>query len=1143
MNALPPSGNIVRALAVLFVLCAWCSPASAQVPSVTVTRESVAAAEDSKPWLVCFVFDRSSSMRPSEGAGRGWWHDVIDDSQKKLDQLQSSLKSFDLRIYSFDSRASDFNRPYGARTFAISTAEDANLIKAELRRWPLPDRNQATNLWTSLRNIFDGIAASDASSRYSGVLVTVFSDGADSVSGGQSAESREAAMRSSLDRLRTKVNARISVLPIGEWRRPESKERLAQLRSMADLEELNKPIEIPKVIRLSVDPKLVPLPAMVDPGANSKVAVAFRGFEAADVRDVQVVLRSMPDGISIRPEAFTASGGELVVKTSRPLEDGGTGWIDLIVKDAAGVRRSISVQAAIPAVKRIPAASQWGLPPECASFGRLAVIQAGEPFQLALALPSDAKVTWKFDGITSGGSNSWFKSEPVSAGVHKVQVDVKTAEDSRSAEFSVLAVNPDMQMKGPDEIHAGDLATFEILQDPANPIVPKGFESLLGPEEWIDRTSESSSKLDVRFDRKGSERVTVRRKIMACGSDDVECRVTKIVKVKAGPAVRLLGGEVVRGLPERLEAELSEATQIAGVIFEIGGKRAEALISPATGDEPAKASVKWVFGKESTSLVRVVPILKNDSGTNRKESDPECQVRAQERTFAVVDPEADLVMSNPVDGAILSYGSPVSVQLRPDGRNGDQIQSIDVEVAPEQGPPIRSVLNAKGNWTWEFVPQPEWGASLKLKALGQFQQQGDLPRPSLERTHKLAAVKPSLAFGGDAASGTVSFTGRNATPPPVTVSVVSEGTDLYPASALAAVEWSVDPSLKITSQSDADRVIGLAASRSGTFAIRATVRTRDGKSYDLPRELTILPAPVIPGPELADASFDYREPIEIEHGGTSGAWSNTLIRHRRAGGEWKAIEPGARLDPLPSKEEQIDFEVWYQPWGAMDTKEPWSADSGWVRSQPMKGIATLPRDWLWPFVVVMCAIGLCCLWWRLTLPEKDWIGAWRWQGTPKSSRLDTTNTGSLASWDWVCYRRFRMNLRGLDIPEKEWQCVVEAELKVGRHAKLESTKEGVKETYPCEPISDKTGGKTITFVIPEDSVLGRLLNPPTATQKRYKVHKKNILLTAQPYKAGDPLRDFPSKKAPGPRGKEFMFGVGAFLILGVAGLLIVTGIV
>ena len=176
----------------LFALLCLCMLALAaranDARQVTITRSETTGASTARPWLVQLVFDQSGSMqaRCDEdplAKGRPRWTVVVEDAQKKVEQLQRALGAYDLRIYTFGSKAAKYGAPFEERSFTVASESDAKEVADELVRLPEPRRGESTNLWNSLSDLSSGAASDPASRNYSGLLTIVFSDGLDYLGG------------------------------------------------------------------------------------------------------------------------------------------------------------------------------------------------------------------------------------------------------------------------------------------------------------------------------------------------------------------------------------------------------------------------------------------------------------------------------------------------------------------------------------------------------------------------------------------------------------------------------------------------------------------------------------------------------------------------------------------------------------------------------------------------------------------------------------------------------------------------------------------------------------------------------------------------------------------------------------------------
>ena len=967
----------IAALALAVTLAGRSS--SAQSPQVEITRSLEAASVDRKPWLVVAVFDRSGSMlrecaEDPRRLGRTNWAVVFEDAESKLQQLQKTLGAFDLRVYTFGTQAAEYARPFEGRTFTIKDASDLADVRRDIRAIR-PRNGEGTNLWNSLRSIFGGIESASLASTYEGVVVVVFSDGMDDLGdrGSTAAAARERLMKAALDQARSSIDIRLSVLPIGEWR--SNPAQLAQLRTLAGISELGAAIEVPMIASYSIAPASVLLAPLPEAGAETGLPVRIKGFDASSAGAISVALKDQTPGLSMTADRFGASGGVLRFSSATSLAGGASGIVEVGFRDASGNVDTLGLRVVVPSFQRVAPVESWGLPEVCGTVGgrRAVVLEMGQPLDLAIPVPAGATVAWAVDGA-SAASGPVLALPDLAVGEHRVTVKVSTADETKDAEIVVLVIDPAIRIQGPSEVRAGDAAKLKIDLDS----LPTSVRSLLGPATWTVKGVDQAGgdTISVRFDRRGSERVSVRRSLSFCGTE-IEFTGSVVLTVTPGPAVRLLGGELVRGREQRIEAALSGADEISRVVFEVDGNRSEANVDPAKDGRPAIAWIRYTPRTLEPVRVSATPIIKDDRGLDREIDDPECASRTQTRVYSVVEPDVLLHFESPKSGAELAFAEPFDLKVVPSGDDATVVERVSVRVRPEQGASSELSVVRSGGWAASLTPTTAMGSSITLEAQA-FEATGPIGQPvSLEVT--LVAPEPSLVATGAAATGTVTWTGRNESPPPVTVAVQLRGTDrLYPRTELRSLDWSVrGTGLSLESKSEADATAAFAIKWAGPETIFARVVAADGRAYDLSTEVAARPEPVVPGPKLVKRRVVGTATVEIDHADTKGAWTDYRVRGRIGDGEWTPLVEES-FDAAVGSTTPAEVEVWYRPWGAEANETPWDGRGGWVRSEPLPLELLKPHSPLLIAIAAAVAVLLAAVAWYLFTGHEFWGGTARW---------------------------------------------------------------------------------------------------------------------------------------------------------------------
>jgi hypothetical protein len=1011
----------IRVAVLQLVLLLLAAPPAAAQDEILVVRSADSATVAQKPWLVVFVFDKSGSMlgpcrEDPSGARRRSWDVVTEDAEKKLAQLQSTLGSFDLRMYAFGSRAAEFSRPIEGRNFSIADAGDVQRLRQDIRRMSDPRNGEGTNLWNSLGSIFAGLGESAGMSAYAGAVVVVFSDGADSLQPTDQdrrlSEGRKTTMLSALEAARQAVDIRLSVLPIGAWLQDPT--QLEALRSIATLSELGVAVDVPVVVSYAITPSTLGTEPLTEAGASVDVRYRLEGFTPAGASRMRIALRDASPGLSLQRGRSDPQGGRLRLSTDRSLEGGATGRIEFTFFDDEELE-SRNIRLAVPPFEKVAPIEAWGLPEGCADLGgrRAIVLGAGQALDLAVAAPSSARVTWSVDGRVASNTPRLQVSD-LPPGRHAVRVEIATSDDSEAADLDVFVVDRTVTLRGPEEVRAGDPATFEAELSGLPPML----ESRLGPATWTiqGRDEQAGDAVTTRFDRRGTERIAFSRTLELCG-ERFDFTASTVLSVTPGPAIRLLGGEIVRGRESRIEAAMSGETDISRVVFEIDGVQKEANIDAADADGPAIAWIRHRADDGDPVPVRATPILKDDRGLDRAIDDPECATRAQTRVYSVVEPDVRIAVESPRTGIEVAYGTPIDVRVRLEGEDAEVVERVVVRVRPGSGTASELVLTAGTDWSAGVTPSVSMGGSLDLVAQA-YEASAEIGEP-VSVAVTLVAPQPELIVTGAASTGTVTWTGRNENPPPVTVAVVSRGTDRpYPMMELRSLEWSVRGNgLEVESKSESDATAAFAIKRAGPETIRAVVSTADGRTRDLATEVVARPEPVVPGPKLASRRVVGTSAVEVDHADTKGAWSDYRVRGRIGDGEWMPLTEES-FDTAVASATPAEVEVWYRPWGADDYETPWDGRGGWVRSAPMPLELLKPHSPLWIAVALLASLFLAVLSWRLLVGHMYWgaTAMWTTDGSEDPPRGSYSPRLPIRWWGGGRRPRYRLWAKEAEVP-------------------------------------------------------------------------------------------------------------------------------
>ena len=956
-----------------FIFCWLLAPAplaNAQnppTPTVAIRHSTDAQQQGSqRPWLVTFVFDESGSMLQKDaGESSDRWTIAVRDASIKLRSLQTQLKSFDLRVHYFSTKASEWRSPLGERVYTIASASDVEAVLREIQNQRKPIQGQATNLWKSLDNILASSRENNIAANYSGLILSVFSDGVDSIpSDGpdqRPSRTRKASMLKSLEQVRSACNLRLSWTAIG----PDINQLfLQELGAIGDVLKLGEAIPLPINEIISADPRTIFLPPLTKSLQTADIAIDLSSLPDAQRKGAAFKLAKSNGIFEIKQLT-----GSLQLKRLIAGDEGSTVRVTCSVPAAASAQNQTRLvtdfEVAVQSLKRIPNNDSWGLPLPCSQVDDLPflVLLTGEPLHLSAAtLPPSATVSWNLDG-KSAGSERALDVQRLEPGMHVVTLVAKTADDEKHAEVRVLVIEPALTISGPAKFAAGDQVVFKA-ELPA--YIPTSMRPRGQCFHWLSQSPtpiSTDGSFTMSFDSKGSGSVSVNCELNCCGQKIV-LSGRRVFDIDAGPAVRLDGGDLARGVATTIRARITKRNQIADVLFSVGegASQTRAVIVPdPTEPDSAFAEFEVTPGNESTLTIVALPVLKNDSGKPRDKSDPACQSRKQSAQFRVTDPEITLSMSKPSPGAGLRYGETFEIQIKPIGADASIIDQVRITISSAAGQ-TQHTLAQQSDWTQSVKPAVSMGASLTIHA--EAVDKGGvavmLTEAFEDQTFQLTAAKPEIHVtqsGGG--SGPVVWTGRGAEPPLIAASIVVAGTDSpYPAEEIREVRWAcTNGLLQIDPDKGEAATANFRITAAGSHTITADITLHSGERVSLPVTIVAAPAPVKPNPALVDAAFESTSPAELSHENTSGAWERARVRFRLRGQEWQTLPETALIEPSPPADAEVEFEVWYQPWGQADSVTPWADSSArWVSASPLTSKIIKPRNWFICGLVILGAL-------------------------------------------------------------------------------------------------------------------------------------------------------------------------------------------
>jgi hypothetical protein len=1030
------SAMLLATCLAMLTLTSRVAPAQGQATEIVVNF-SATPTGTAKPWLVVFLFDRSTSMLEKYTAAAipgakvdSRWDAVLEIASRRLADYQRSLGSFEFVVYDFDTDAADWRRPRDQKRL-INSPASADAAARSLRFLPKP--NGATNLWSSVRNIFDGAQQDNIARNYAGLSLVVLSDGEDGVPGD--------ASRDSPNRYRSAIAAMnrfkdpLSIDFVAFANLPTS--FVTDVKGIGTLSNPNTPVALPTVESLGISPSSITVSELPGKGAECPLAVRIDGtpLTAEQIRTAKFSLRPNQLGVKLEHDqdlrtfklvrqSDSVLGGPLVLDCEIARADAKAGTQPL----------QASCQIVVPASKALPAITDWGLPSPCnADNRRVVLLMVGEPLELSVgAIPAAASCSWTVDGQVRSTDRS-LSLPNLTPGSHPITVQASLRNDVRTVELVAVVIDPTLNITMPQRVEAGSVAEFSA--SPALPI-PDELVGSLSDFEWTATSTQpvTGRTLTATYANSGPARVRVVQELTHCGRT-VLLQGTTAFTVARGPSLRLLPGGLTRGIASMLGAQVDQADRISSVLFTITDPNSGTLIdsqSRAVTRDPidplagsAEVSIEY-SGAATTLRVTATPILVDDSGKSRDAADPECVRRIQTADISVRSPEVTLHVE-PAPGSEISFGEQFEIIVRPEGAHSSAVDRVEITLT-SASPRQVAFVNAQSGWKLPLRAVAGMGSTLTIdaKALDADGREVLLAKPFDPPALKLIPAVPELKVTSSLGSdGDVEWTGPNSEPPLLSARLVIKGGDsAYPlAEQLASVTWSCSDGIQLVNSGSS----GLGTDRATFQILRAGIHRIEAKVSNvagpLATTITARPVDVAPGPELAEKQFESDDPVAISHANTRGAWKEAVVRIRTDGVNWIPLASDNILDPTPASDVAAEYEVWYRPWGVPASSEPWTPGSGWVVSKPMGAHLLKPRNWpiFWLFALI--GAGAICGLFLLSKGHRHRWSVIEWNRSPHGVPEDRVRgfCGTLPTFRRAKYRFLRkvVELELPDVPNED----------------------------------------------------------------------------------------------------------------------------
>jgi len=934
-----------------------------------------------QPGLVVLVLDHSGSMRSKMGGtgadrNKTRWEASLDDALKRIDSaLQVDPGVVDVRVYTFDSNPAVYSRyrpfPRLTRSSGIPLARDA--LRA------IRDPEGETMLYTSVKNIADGLLKDDALGAYGWVQLVLYSDGDDSGFGTDRNSPRrraaEAAMCAALSELTKSPRFIADYLPIGIQGLDVGCGGLRRT-------QLND-IKPPTFYNLVMDPNPLRLNG-AKPGESIVTPLKMTDF--SDPQAVRFQTLGQPHGLELKGEVTATGEGRLVWQLPSEMSEGAR--FKLVASSPipdSDNRIHVTNEVAIPPTVRVPAVSSWGLPEICPENGgkRTLVVERGQPVAISLNLPTEAQIKWMVMPGNRSSTGLTFREE-LPVGTYTIQVIASLPNAVGPVEAYIVAhvIDPTVEIvSGPnaakDVVAGTEYPLIARLQgSPPPDFILKALEASVGAWRVAGQRQESRGMAVVaNFTDFGPMGVDFIAKVPVCRGF-VQFRGSLTLPVKPGVSIRLIPTRLIQGYLGSISVEVSDRDQVDHVDVSIDGGRTWIPTQyDTTGrlNAPAKtapiSAADLINASRSGNLdILLRPIRKLPSGLPSGREDPENIKRERKESLALVKPEIEVTFVQPLPGSDAPFDKLLPVEATVSGAERDLVKRVELRLgggasATKLGELVKAeeTVDRTGH-KWRHggfkanatLPQDVQLVAEARDADGQRVGVGSVivhPR----------SPRPILVLAGTN-QNSISWSGGPENIPNVVVKLVESGSnEPYPDSAVRGVKWQVlGGGLEQVSGADGkSQIATFRPTRRGEAKISATITSPSGQV----QPAALLEVKVDPVPLTAENLPKLRlhkagkpgQVIEKGHGfwvrgsesmdlgfeGEVGAFSARTITLTRAG-ETRSLST-ARGIPFPglpaswqlwrpAKPVDCAVQVAWIPWG--ETKEQVV-----VRDAPFRAVA------------------------------------------------------------------------------------------------------------------------------------------------------------------------------------------------------------
>jgi hypothetical protein len=965
--------------------------------SIKLTSSTTA---QTQPGLLVLILDHSGSMSlrqdvPKTYSGKTRWQASLADAEERIDAaLKAEPGVIDLRVYTFDTDPADYGRyrplPRLTKNGGSQTA------KAALSAIRPPD-DGATTLYTSVRNVAQGLVNDGALSIYGWVWVVLYSDGDDSEFKYASSERRDnakAAMCAALTELAKSPRVSIDYLPIGNVTMLDA--TCGGLRRTRFNE-----IKPPVVYQLITAPD--PL-RLAGGKAGGKLPTRLKMDGVGQPGDMRFGLLGAPAGLSV-----DFDGDEhLVWGLPSELSDGARFKMQVSVPLPESTNRLTALhEVIVPPIATMPQLAAWGLPAACPEEGgrRVVLVERGQPVVIAPNLPADAQVKWT---VSPGGRDSASPSfrEILPIGSHEIRV---TASRPGSQEVSetILAhvIEPKLLIEGSgnaakDATAGTDYPLVARLQGNPPAYVRKALESAAGAWRVAGQRQEARGlSINANFPEAGSMGVDFSASLDACNGS-VQFRGSGTVTVKPGVSIRNLTTRLVEGYPGRIEVEVSDRDQVDRVDVSIDGGRTwhptrynaankERLNVDCSTESIAATDLAAAKGPDGSITAWLRPIRRLASGVISERTDPENIKRERRERIPLGKPEVETGFLSPLDQSEAPYGKQVEVSVQVSGRERELVRKVELRVGGPSGRKLADMAGGQENADrtgalWRsagFKADEQMGRDVQLVAQAR-DAEGRLLGQGVVTVHP-SSPRPILVLTGTNGQNLQWSGGLENVPTVVARMVESGSSEPYPDSAVGSVTWRVSGALEmLPAAGNRNQIASFRPIRRGDARIEAVITAPSGQTHPPAiLDIKVQPAPLTAenAPQIAlfrsgkakskvgKGDFHVRgsETLDLRLEGPVGAYSMRTIELIRGGDqETVKTEQGIDFAGLPAslqfwrsaKPVECRVRVTWVPWG-----EP--REAAVFREQVFHAVAGPPK--LAVIVLVLATLLLVLLFYRL----------------------------------------------------------------------------------------------------------------------------------------------------------------------------------